>query len=71
MSRGLIVDWRGFDAWQVGGGVAGHPRPQARGPIGDRVRRIGGRDGVVALLEAQIQKIAGDIRDGRIGLVLG
>jgi len=66
------LDFRGcgFDAREVGRRATADPSAQARGPICDCVFRIGGCNGVLALLEAQVQEVGGHIRDSRVGFML-
>ena len=47
------------------------PSRGAGGPAIQRLGRIARLEFVVALLQARIDKIAGDVCDGRISLVLG
>src|SRR5579871_3924180 len=59
------------NAWQVVGFAAPGPELQALGPCIELLRRIAGLEIVIALLQSRIDEISRDIRDRRVGAVLG
>jgi ABC-2 type transport system ATP-binding protein len=62
---------RGVGARQIVRLRSLRPGAQPSGPGVERGRRIGGLDGILALLQAQIDEIGGGVGDGGIGVVLG
>src|SRR6185437_382252 len=59
------------DLWQVVGFAALGPELQAPGPGIELFWRIAGLEVVIALLQAGIDKIGGDVGDRRVGAMLG